>query len=38
VRASAAAAGFTLVEMQDAVLRKEHGADVHGMLFLLTLT
>jgi predicted TPR repeat methyltransferase len=37
VRASAAAAGFTLVEMQDAVLRKEHGADVHGMLFLLVL-
>jgi predicted TPR repeat methyltransferase len=37
VRASAAAAGFTLVEIQDAVLRKEHGADVHGMLFLLML-
>jgi predicted TPR repeat methyltransferase len=35
VRASAAAAGFTLVEMREAVLRKEHGADVNGMLFLL---
>jgi predicted TPR repeat methyltransferase len=35
VRACAAAAGFTLVDMQDAVLRKEHGLEVHGMLFLL---
>lgn len=38
VRASAAAAGFTLVETQDAVLRTEHGAGINGMLFLLMLT
>lgn len=35
VRACAAAAGLTLVEQQDAVLRKEHGAEVGGVLFLL---
>jgi len=31
----AEAAGLTLVEQQDAALRKEHGAEVRGMLFLL---
>jgi predicted TPR repeat methyltransferase len=35
VHASAEAAGFTLVETQDAILRKEHGQEVKGMLFLL---
>ncbi|MGJ7918498.1 tetratricopeptide repeat protein [Massilia sp. LXY-6] len=35
VRACAAQAGFTVVKERDAVLRKEHGADVAGMLFLL---
>jgi predicted TPR repeat methyltransferase len=35
VRACAAEAGFTLVEMRDAALRKEHGLEVAGMLFLL---
>jgi predicted TPR repeat methyltransferase len=35
VRACAEAAGLTLAEQQDAVLRKEHGAEVGGMLFLL---
>ncbi|WP_374199411.1 tetratricopeptide repeat protein [Massilia sp. Bi118] len=30
-----AAAGFDVVETRDAVLRKEHGADVAGMLYLL---
>jgi predicted TPR repeat methyltransferase len=30
----AAAAGLALVETREAVLRKEHGADVAGMLFL----
>jgi predicted TPR repeat methyltransferase len=35
VQAGAAAAGFTVVDMRDAVLRKEHGSEVAGMLFLL---
>jgi predicted TPR repeat methyltransferase len=35
VRACAAAAGLTLVEQRDAVLRREHGAEVGGLLFLL---
>jgi len=35
VRASAAGAGFALVEMRDTVLRTEHDAGVNGMLFLL---
>jgi predicted TPR repeat methyltransferase len=35
VRACAAQAGLELLEQRDAVLRKEHGADVAGMLFLL---
>jgi predicted TPR repeat methyltransferase len=35
VRAGAAAAGFELIETREAVLRKEHGADVDGVLFLL---
>ena len=35
VRACAEAAGLTLAAQQDAVLRKEHGAEVKGMLFLL---
>jgi predicted TPR repeat methyltransferase len=37
VRACAAAAGFNVVQTVDAVLRKEHGLDVDGMLFLLRL-
>jgi predicted TPR repeat methyltransferase len=35
VRACAAAAGLTVVDQRDAVLRQEHGADVGGLLFLL---
>jgi predicted TPR repeat methyltransferase len=35
VRACAAAAGFNVLETREAVLRKEHGLDVNGMLFLL---
>jgi len=35
VRACAAAAGFEVTETREAVLRKEHGANVSGMLFLL---
>ncbi len=35
VRACAAAAGFEVAAMREAALRKEHGADVAGMLFLL---
>jgi predicted TPR repeat methyltransferase len=35
VRACAAAAGMTVGEQRDAVLRQEHGSDVAGMLFLL---
>lgn len=35
VRACAAAAGMTVHEQRDAVLRQEHGADVAGKLFLL---
>jgi predicted TPR repeat methyltransferase len=35
VSASAAQAGLQVLERRDAVLRKEHGADVAGMLFLL---
>jgi predicted TPR repeat methyltransferase len=35
VRACAAAAGFEVMETREAVLRKEHGQDVNGMLFLL---
>jgi predicted TPR repeat methyltransferase len=35
VRACAEAAGFEVVETREAVLRKEHGADVAGVLFLL---
>lgn len=35
VHACAAAAGMTVDERRDAVLRQEHGADVAGMLFLL---
>jgi predicted TPR repeat methyltransferase len=37
VGACAAQAGLQVVERRDAVLRKEHGADVAGMLFLLRL-
>jgi predicted TPR repeat methyltransferase len=36
VRACAARAGLEIVEQRDAVLRKEHGADVAGILFLLS--
>jgi predicted TPR repeat methyltransferase len=35
VRACAGAAGLTVVEQRDAVLRHEHGAEVGGLLFLL---
>jgi predicted TPR repeat methyltransferase len=35
VRACADAAGLTVVDGRDAVLRQEHGAEVGGMLFLL---
>ena len=35
VRACAQAAGLTVVEQREAVLRQEHGVDVAGMLFLL---
>jgi predicted TPR repeat methyltransferase len=35
VRACAGAAGLTLVEQRDAVLRTENGREVEGMLFLL---
>jgi predicted TPR repeat methyltransferase len=35
VRACAQAAGLTLVDQRDAVLRREHGAEVAGLLFLL---
>jgi predicted TPR repeat methyltransferase len=35
VAATARAAGFELLEMSPAVLRREHGADVHGQLVLL---
>jgi predicted TPR repeat methyltransferase len=34
VRACAQAAGLTLVEQRDAVLRQEHGVEVAGLLFL----
>jgi predicted TPR repeat methyltransferase len=37
VRACAARAGLEVMEQRDAVLRKEHGTDVAGMLFLLTI-
>lgn len=37
VGACAAQAGFTVMAQLDAALRKEHGADVAGMLFLLRL-
>jgi predicted TPR repeat methyltransferase len=37
VSACAAQAGLQVVERRDAVLRKEHGADVAGMLFLMRL-
>jgi predicted TPR repeat methyltransferase len=35
VRACAQAAGLSLIEQREAVLRREHGADVGGLLFLL---
>jgi predicted TPR repeat methyltransferase len=35
VRACAQAAGLTVVEQREAVLRQEHGAEVGGLLFLL---
>jgi predicted TPR repeat methyltransferase len=34
VRACAERAGLQVAEQRDAVLRKEHGQDVAGMLFL----